>query len=136
MTQCVCVCVVVCACVCVCSLVCVFTCVRAGGDQTSVLVETVMSGRTMGNLIQEPTGCGEQIMTTMTLPVIATRYLDTTRQWESIGLEKRATAIEYIRLGRARLASSLTRVSSVNTYFREAGIECVSARVPEGGSLL
>ncbi|XP_046890664.1 complement C3-like [Hypomesus transpacificus] len=70
-----------------------------GGDQTSVLVETVMSGSTMGNLIQEPTGCGEQIMTTMTLPVIATRYLDTTRQWESIGLEKRATAIEYIRLG-------------------------------------
>ncbi|XP_062304649.1 complement C3-like isoform X2 [Osmerus eperlanus] len=76
-----------------------------GGDQTSVLVESVVSGSTMGSLIQQPVGCGEQNMIYMTLPVIATRYLDTTRQWESIGLEKRATAINYIRLGYQREAA-------------------------------
>ena len=97
-----------CLCVCLCVCVCVCVCVCAGGDQTSVLVESVVSGSTMGSLIQQPVGCGEQNMIYMTLPVIATRYLDTTSQWESIGLEKRTTAINYIRLGRARPASSLT----------------------------
>ena len=89
-----------------------------------------MSGSTMGSLIQEPVGDGETIMIYMTLPVIATRYLDTTRQWESIGLEKRATAINYIKLGRARLASSLTRVSSVNTHLSERLVLSVCVCVP------
>lgn len=35
----------------------------------------------------------------LTGPVIATRYLDTTGQWEKVGVDKRETAIKYIRTG-------------------------------------
>ena len=53
----------------------------------------------MGSLIVQPRGCGEQNMIYMTLPLIATHYLDATLQWEKVGLEKRATAVKYINMG-------------------------------------
>uniref|UniRef100_A0AAY5KVW7 Anaphylatoxin-like domain-containing protein n=1 Tax=Esox lucius TaxID=8010 RepID=A0AAY5KVW7_ESOLU len=70
-----------------------------GGEQTSVLVEHAISGDSLGSLIVLPTGCGEQNMIKMTLPVIATHYLDKTNKWEDIGLDKRKTAIQYIAEG-------------------------------------
>ncbi|KAJ7985263.1 hypothetical protein DPEC_G00350260 [Dallia pectoralis] len=70
-----------------------------GGEQTSVLVEQAITGDSLGSLIVQPTGCGEQNMLKMTLPVIATHYLDNTKKWEDIGLDKRNTAIQYIAIG-------------------------------------
>lgn len=59
----------------------------------------------MGTLIQEPSGCGEQNMAAMTLPVIATLYLDKTNQWETVGFDKRNLAIQHISTGRILQAS-------------------------------
>ncbi|XP_029593018.1 complement C3-like [Salmo trutta] len=73
-----------------------------GGEQTSVLVEQAISGDSLGSLIVQPVGCGEQNMIYMTLPVIATHYLDNTKKWEDIGLDKRNTAIKYINIGYQR----------------------------------
>ncbi|CDQ80209.1 unnamed protein product [Oncorhynchus mykiss] len=73
-----------------------------GGEQTSVLVEQAISGDSLGNLIVQPVGCGEQNMIYMTLPVIATHYLDNTKKWEDIGLDRRNTAIKYINIGYQR----------------------------------
>nr|XP_046171464.1 complement C3-like [Oncorhynchus gorbuscha] len=73
-----------------------------GGEQTSVLVEQAISGDSLGNLIVQPVGCGEQNMIYMTLPVIATHYLDNTKKWEDIGLDRRNTAINYITIGYQR----------------------------------
>ncbi|CAB1443447.1 unnamed protein product, partial [Pleuronectes platessa] len=53
----------------------------------------------MGSLIYQPSGCGEQNMIHMTLPLIATTYLDKTNQWEAVGLGKRETALQHIRTG-------------------------------------
>uniref|UniRef100_A0A8C7FI43 Complement C3 n=1 Tax=Oncorhynchus kisutch TaxID=8019 RepID=A0A8C7FI43_ONCKI len=72
------------------------------GEQTSVLVEQAISGDSLGSLIVQPVGCGEQNMIYMTLPVIATHYLDNTKKWEDIGLDKRNTAIKYINIGYQR----------------------------------
>ncbi|XP_024270113.2 complement C3 [Oncorhynchus tshawytscha] len=72
------------------------------GEQTSVLVEQAISGDSLGSLIVQPIGCGEQNMIYMTLPVIATHYLDNTKKWEDIGLDKRNTAIKYINIGYQR----------------------------------
>uniref|UniRef100_UPI0009B4E860 complement C3-like n=1 Tax=Monopterus albus TaxID=43700 RepID=UPI0009B4E860 len=62
-------------------------------ENVAPLVENVISGTSMGRLIVQPTGCGEQTMIRMTLPVIATTYLDRTNQWETVGFQRRDEAI-------------------------------------------
>ncbi|XP_063060577.1 complement C3-like [Engraulis encrasicolus] len=68
-------------------------------NQISQTIEKAITGDSMGSLIVQPRGCGEQNMITMTLPLIATHYLDATKQWEKVGPEKRATAVNYVKLG-------------------------------------
>ncbi|XP_059198913.1 complement C3-like isoform X2 [Centropristis striata] len=70
-----------------------------GVEQVSTLVENSISGKSMGSLIRQPGGCGEQNIAAMTLPVIATIYLDKTNQWESVGLQKRNEALQHIKTG-------------------------------------
>ncbi|XP_061576908.1 complement C3-like isoform X3 [Cololabis saira] len=70
-----------------------------GREQLSTLLEDTISGDTMGTLIREPAGCGEQNMAAMTLPVIANIYLDKTNQWENVGFEKRSIAMQHIKTG-------------------------------------
>ncbi|XP_036067521.1 complement C3 isoform X3 [Oryzias melastigma] len=70
-----------------------------GREQVSGLVENAISGKSMGTLIYQPSGCGEQNMIHMTLPVIATTYLDKTNQWEAVGFQKRAEALQHIKTG-------------------------------------
>ncbi|KAM9856754.1 complement C3-like [Aulostomus maculatus] len=70
-----------------------------GREQVSELVEKAISGNSMGSLITQPSGCGEQNMIRMTLPVIAALYLDKTNQWETVGFEKRNEALQHIKTG-------------------------------------
>ncbi|KAK5866269.1 hypothetical protein PBY51_020475 [Eleginops maclovinus] len=70
-----------------------------GREQVSGLVENAVSGNSMGTLIIQPIGCGEQTMIRMTLPVIAATYLDKTNQWEAVGFHKRNEALEHIKTG-------------------------------------
>uniref|UniRef100_A0A3P9M598 Complement component c3a, duplicate 5 n=1 Tax=Oryzias latipes TaxID=8090 RepID=A0A3P9M598_ORYLA len=70
-----------------------------GREQVSDLVENAVSGKSMGTLIYQPSGCGEQNMIHMTLPVIATTYLDKTNQWQVVGIQKRAEALQHIKTG-------------------------------------
>ncbi|XP_077574394.1 complement C3-like [Stigmatopora nigra] len=70
-----------------------------GREQVSLLVENAIAGTSMGSLIYQPGGCGEQNMIHMTLPVIATIYLDKTNQWETVGLHKRNEAVQHIKTG-------------------------------------
>uniref|UniRef100_A0A8C5HMJ9 Complement C3-like n=1 Tax=Gouania willdenowi TaxID=441366 RepID=A0A8C5HMJ9_GOUWI len=74
-----------------------------GREDVSELVENAINGTSMGTLIRMPYGNGEQNMARMTLPVIATRYLDTTNQWEAVGLERRDEALQHITTGRLKL---------------------------------
>ncbi|KAM9363627.1 complement C3-like [Symphorus nematophorus] len=73
-----------------------------GREQVAALVENVISGKSLGTLIRQPHGCGEQNMITMTLPVIAATYLDATNQWETVGFEKRKEALQHINNGYQR----------------------------------
>uniref|UniRef100_A0A671YJF1 Complement C3-like n=1 Tax=Sparus aurata TaxID=8175 RepID=A0A671YJF1_SPAAU len=70
-----------------------------GREHVSALVENAISGQSMGTLIRQPKGCGEQNMIGMTLTVIAVTYLDKTNQWEAVGLQKRDKAFEHIKTG-------------------------------------
>uniref|UniRef100_A0A8C8VRI4 Complement C3 n=1 Tax=Pelusios castaneus TaxID=367368 RepID=A0A8C8VRI4_9SAUR len=75
-----------------------------GGDAPSGnivgdTVENSIDGANLKHLIQVPAGCGEQNMIGMTPAVIATHYLDASRQWERLGVERRAEAIKFITRG-------------------------------------
>uniref|UniRef100_A0A8C1FG67 Complement C3 n=1 Tax=Cyprinus carpio carpio TaxID=630221 RepID=A0A8C1FG67_CYPCA len=72
------------------------------GEEIAQTVEQAISGNFMGRLIIQPNGCGEEIMIGMTLPVIATHYLDSTNQWETVGMERRNEAINHINTGYQR----------------------------------
>ncbi|KAL3996130.1 RNA-binding protein 5/10 [Sarotherodon galilaeus] len=70
-----------------------------GREQVSQLRENAIGGSSMGTLIIQPSGFGESNMISMTLPVIATLYLDKTNQWETVGFEKRNKALQHIKTG-------------------------------------
>ncbi|KAM9792656.1 complement C3-like [Neosynchiropus ocellatus] len=70
-----------------------------GREDLSVVLENAISGNAMEQMIYQPSGCGEQNMIHMTLPVIATLYLDRTSQWEDVGLTKRDEALQHIKTG-------------------------------------
>ncbi|KAL1281262.1 hypothetical protein QQF64_000065 [Cirrhinus molitorella] len=72
------------------------------GEEITHTVEQAISGQFMGQLIKQPYGCGEQNMIRMTLPLIATHYLDNTKQWETVGMHRRNEAINHIRTGYQR----------------------------------
>ncbi|XP_070846556.1 complement C3-like [Chaetodon trifascialis] len=70
-----------------------------GKEQLSALVENAISAIAMGSLIFQPAGPGETNIIQMSLPVIATVYLDKTNQWETVGFHKRNDALRYINTG-------------------------------------
>ncbi|XP_053713319.1 complement C3-like [Synchiropus splendidus] len=73
-----------------------------GREDLSVVLENAIRGTAMEQMIYQPSGCGEQNMIHMTLPVIATLYLDRTNQWEDVGLTKRDEALQHIKTGYAK----------------------------------
>ncbi|XP_056128010.1 complement C3-like isoform X1 [Rhinichthys klamathensis goyatoka] len=78
------------------------TYISIAGEEISQTVEQAISGDFMGRLIVQPHGCGEQNMIFMTLPLIATHYLDSTNQWDTVGMDKRNEAINHIKTGYQR----------------------------------
>ncbi|XDV16070.1 hypothetical protein PO909_015936 [Leuciscus waleckii] len=72
------------------------------GEEISQTVEQAISGDFMGRFIVQPSGDGEANMILMTLPVIATHYLDSTNQWEAVGIDRRNEAIKHINTGYQR----------------------------------
>uniref|UniRef100_A0A8C8STP1 Uncharacterized protein n=1 Tax=Pelusios castaneus TaxID=367368 RepID=A0A8C8STP1_9SAUR len=75
------------------------TFISVKGNIVGDTVENSIDGANLKHLIQVPAGCGEQNMIGMTPAVIATHYLDASRQWERLGVERRAEAIKFITRG-------------------------------------
>uniref|UniRef100_A0A669CRK7 NTR domain-containing protein n=1 Tax=Oreochromis niloticus TaxID=8128 RepID=A0A669CRK7_ORENI len=69
-----------------------------GKQQRNVLKNTI-SGESMGGLIYQPSGCGEENMIHMTLPVIAITYLDRADLWEIVNIDQRHQALQHITTG-------------------------------------
>lgn len=73
------------------------------GDLISITIEAAISGHAMGSLVVQPGGCGEQNMIGLTMPVIATHYLDKTNQWHTVKAGLRQTAVFYITKGKLNI---------------------------------
>ncbi|XP_024291842.1 complement C3 [Oncorhynchus tshawytscha] len=69
------------------------------GDSLADTVINSIGGAVLSKLINKPGGCVEQNLISMTAPIIATHYLDHANAWEEVGVEKRAEALEYVKLG-------------------------------------
>ncbi|KAM4750142.1 complement C3-like [Anableps anableps] len=69
------------------------------GKKPKEELKNTITGESMSTLIYQPSGCGEENMIHMTMPVIATTYLDMTYQWEAVGIERRAEALQHIITG-------------------------------------
>ncbi|KPP57217.1 hypothetical protein Z043_125082, partial [Scleropages formosus] len=68
----------------------------------SVLADTIDNSITddsLASLLRMPGGCVEQNLASMTLPLIATHYLDRAHQWETVGVQRRLDAVKYIQKG-------------------------------------
>ena len=65
------------------------------------IVEDLIDGTKLQHLIITPSGNGEENMMRMTPTVIAIHYLDTTGQWEKIGVDRRSHALSQITKGKA-----------------------------------
>ncbi|KAM3864598.1 complement C3-like [Diretmus argenteus] len=100
-----------------------------GGKQISALVENAVSGTSMGSLIYQPSGCGEQNMIHMTLPVIATTYLDKTNQWESVGFDRRGEALQHIKTGYQNELAYRQTDGSFSTWRNHQGSTWLTAYV-------
>nr|XP_044609056.1 complement C3-like [Equus asinus] len=69
------------------------------GTPVAQMAEDAIDGERLKHLIVTPSGCGEQNMIGMTPTVIAVHYLDHTKQWEKLGVEKRQESLELIKKG-------------------------------------
>uniref|UniRef100_A0A665W0L5 NTR domain-containing protein n=1 Tax=Echeneis naucrates TaxID=173247 RepID=A0A665W0L5_ECHNA len=74
---------------------------------TQMKLTDIVSGESMGNqwATLQPTGPGDNNMIIVTMPVIATVYLDKTNQWETVGFHKRKAAIQHIKTGYENMLS-------------------------------
>ncbi|XP_030052950.1 complement C3 isoform X2 [Microcaecilia unicolor] len=84
--------------------------------QGDILGETLLgtlSSSSLENLIRVPSGCPEQNMIKTSPNVIVTHYLDDTRQWHLVGVERRSEAIKNINNG---ITTQLTHRKSDHSY--------------------
>ncbi|MEQ2197388.1 hypothetical protein XENOCAPTIV_028690 [Xenoophorus captivus] len=73
------------------------TFINVRGNVLADSIDNSISEDSLASLIQMPGGCVEQNLASITLPLIATLYLDRTNNWESVGVDRRAEALRYIR---------------------------------------
>jgi len=62
-------------------------------------IDNSLSEDSLASLIRMPGGCVEQNLASISLPLIATLYLERTNNWESVGVERKAEALRYIKRG-------------------------------------
>ncbi|KAK7882749.1 hypothetical protein WMY93_028923 [Mugilogobius chulae] len=68
----------------------------------AVLAESIQNAihdDPLAKLIGMPGGCVEQNLASMTFPVIASTYLDLTKNWETVDTQRKVNASEYIKKG-------------------------------------
>lgn len=70
------------------------------GSVIADTIENSISDDSLASLLRMPGGCVEQNLASITLPLIATRYLDRAQQWESVGVQRRLEAVTYIKKGK------------------------------------
>ncbi|XP_061563254.1 complement C3-like [Cololabis saira] len=75
------------------------TFINVRGNVLADSIDNSISEDSLASLIRMPGGCVEQNLASITLPLIATLYLDRSNNWETVGVQRKAEALRYIRRG-------------------------------------
>ncbi|XP_073174623.1 venom factor-like isoform X3 [Lepidochelys kempii] len=100
--------------------------------QGDLLGETLVGGlqsSTLQKLITLPGGCVEQNIFRVTPNIILTHYLDTTKQWDQIGVELRDRAIQNIVQGYVHQLRYRERDGSYRPYAGSTGSTWLTAYI-------
>ncbi|XP_078091165.1 complement C3-like [Mustelus asterias] len=99
------------------------------GNILAQTIENSIDATKLKQLIRVPYGCGEQNMASITPVVIVTNYLDKTKQWERVGIDRRDAAVKNIQQGYAQQMSYRRADSSYASFSRNEGSTWLTAYV-------
>ncbi|XP_015256364.1 PREDICTED: complement C3-like [Cyprinodon variegatus] len=105
------------------------TFINVRGNVLADSIENSISEDSLASLIQMPGGCVEQNLASITLPLIATLYLDRTENWDSVGVDRKAEALRYIRRGYENQLAYRRSDGSYPPYRREGASTWITAYV-------
>lgn len=75
------------------------TFINVRGNVLADSIDNSINDDSLAALIRMPGGCVEQNLASMTLPLIATLYLDRTDGWPKVGIHRKDEALKYIQKG-------------------------------------
>lgn len=105
------------------------TFINVRGNVLADSIDNSISEDSLASLIRMPGGCVEQNLASITLPLIATLYLDRTNSWESVGVQRKAEALRYIRRGYENQLAYRKSDGSYPPYRREGASTWITAYV-------
>ncbi|XP_035515263.1 venom factor-like [Morone saxatilis] len=105
------------------------TFINVRGNVLADSIDNSISEDSLASLIHMPGGCVEQNLASMTLPLIATLYLERTNSWETVGVERKAEALRYIRRGYENQLAYRKSDGSYPPYRREGASTWITAYV-------
>ncbi|XP_054896874.1 ophiophagus venom factor-like [Poeciliopsis prolifica] len=105
------------------------TFVNVRGNVLADSIDNSISEDSLASLIQMPGGCVEQNLASITLPLIATLYLDRTNNWERVGVDRRDEALRYIKRGYENQLEYRRSDGSYPPYKREGASTWITAYV-------
>ncbi|XP_037103939.1 complement C3-like isoform X2 [Syngnathus acus] len=105
------------------------TFINVRGNVLADSIDNSIADDSLASLIRMPGGCVEQNLATITLPLIATVYLEKTDDWEAVGVERKADALKYIRRGYKNQLVYKKSEGSYPPYRREGASTWITAYV-------
>ncbi|XP_041641340.1 complement C3-like isoform X2 [Cheilinus undulatus] len=105
------------------------TFINVRGNILADSIDNSISEDSLASLIRMPGGCVEQNLASITLPLIATLYLERTDNWESVGVQRKAEALQYIKRGYENQLAYRKSDGSYPPYRREGASTWITAYV-------
>ncbi|XP_033480279.2 complement C3-like [Epinephelus lanceolatus] len=105
------------------------TFINVRGNVLADSIDNSISEDSLASLIRMPGGCVEQNLASITLPLIATLYLERTNNWESVGVQRKAEALRYIRRGYENQLAYRRSDGSYPPYRKEGASTWITAYV-------
>uniref|UniRef100_A0A3B3WZA9 Complement component c3b, tandem duplicate 2 n=1 Tax=Poecilia mexicana TaxID=48701 RepID=A0A3B3WZA9_9TELE len=105
------------------------TFINVRGNVLADSIDNSISEDSLASLIRMPGGCVEQNLASITLPLIATLYLDRTDNWERVGVDRRDEALRYIKRGYENQLEYRRSDGSYPPYRRQGASTWITAYV-------
>uniref|UniRef100_A0A8C1JE12 Uncharacterized protein n=1 Tax=Cyprinus carpio TaxID=7962 RepID=A0A8C1JE12_CYPCA len=107
----------------------VFLNIISSGDLLADSIDNSIKEDSLAALIRMPGGCVEQNLARITLPLIATHYLDRRGNWDAVGIDRREEAIKYIQTGYKNQLNYRKKDDSYPPYAKEGTSTWITAYV-------